>query len=148
MNHKTILNATEKENLVAAIRKAEDHTIGEIKVHIDNTCSGDVLDKAAYIFKNLSMHETKARTGVLIYVACKDRKMAILGDVAINHIVAPDFWQSTVDECIQLFKEEKYFLGLSSTVEKVGKVLHTHFPATTAHNENEISNDLSFGDEV
>lgn len=147
MNHKTILTHTEKDNLVTAIKNAEDHTIGEIKVHVDNTCSEDVLDKAANVFKKLKMHETKARTGVLIYVACKDRKMAILGDVAINQKVAPDFWQSAVNECLHHFKEEKYFLGLSSTVEKVGKVLHTHFPSN-AINENEISNEISFGDEA
>ena len=148
MNHKTIFTEAEKTALVAAIKQAELHTIGEIKVHVDNTCKEEVLDKAVTVFNKLQMHQTKARTGVLIYIACKDRKMAILGDVAINQKVAPDFWHLTVNECIEYFKQEKYFVGVKETIEKVGTVLHNHFPASIESNENEISNDLSFGDEA
>ena len=132
--------------MVAAIKKAEDHTVGEIKVHIDNHCKDDVFEKASSIFDKLKMHDTKERTGVLIYMACKDKKMAILGDKGIHQIVQDVFWNAILAQSITFFKQEKYFEGLEYAVKSVGVELHKHFPSTQ-NNTNEISNEISFGDE-
>lgn len=145
MNFKTLLSDSEKQLLVAAIKAAEEKTVGEIKVHIDNYCAGDVLIKAQSLFDKLKMYETKERTGVLIYIACKDKKMAILGDQGIHKIVRDQYWNNLVQQCIQYFKEEQYFLGLQHALQEVSVVLHEHFPSTSTSNHNEISNDISFG---
>jgi|694.fasta_scaffold113755_6 uncharacterized membrane protein len=146
MNHKTLLSESEKSQLVAAIKKAEDHTVGEIKVHIDNHCKGDVIEKATSIFDKLKLYDTKERTGVLIYMACIDKKMAILGDKGIHQIVNDVFWNDIVTHSISFFKQEKYYEGLECAVNSVGTELHKHFPSTQ-NNTNEISNEISFGDE-
>ena len=59
----------EEEEIKHAILNAELDTSGEIRVHVENTCQGDVLDRAAAVFKLLKMHETDLRNGVLIYLA-------------------------------------------------------------------------------
>jgi len=127
-----------------AIRVAETNTSGEIRVHIENRCAGDVLDRAAYIFEKLEMHKTELRNGVLFYLAVEDRKFAILGDAGINQKVPGDFWESTKDIVIGKLKEGKYADGLAGGIVKAGEQLKSHFPYQS-DDVNELSDDISFG---
>lgn len=146
MNHKTILSEGEKSRLVDTIKRVEETTIAEIKIHIDNHCKEEVLAKAATVFTKLGMDKTKNKTGVLIYVACQDRKMAILADSAIHQKVKANYWDDLVAQCINFMKQEKYFEGLTHVLQSIEKDLSSHFPSSIqSENPNEISNDLSFG---
>lgn len=127
-----------------AIRVAETNTSGEIRVHIENHCAGDVLDRAAYIFEKLEMHKTELRNGVLFYLAVEDRKFAILGDAGINQKVPEDFWESTKDIVINKLKEGKHADGLADGIVKAGEQLKTHFPYQQ-DDVNELSDEISFG---
>ena len=55
----------DQKKIEKAVHAAEHKTSGEIRVHIDGRCKGDVLDAAAWVFAKLSMHKTKLRNGVL-----------------------------------------------------------------------------------
>ena len=55
--------------------RAETNTSGEIRVHIDNHCKEDVMDRAAWWFAKLEMHKTEQRNGVLFYLAVKDKSL-------------------------------------------------------------------------
>ena len=66
-----------KLQITNAIRVAETNTSGEIRVHIEKFCKGDVLDQAAYVFGKLEIHKTELRNGVLFYLAVEDHKFAI-----------------------------------------------------------------------
>ncbi len=148
MNHKTILSDSEKSRLVDAIKRVEETTIAEIKIHIDNHCKEDVLVKAATVFTKLGMDKTSNKTGVLIYVACQDRKMAILADSAIHQKVKANYWDDLVAQCINYMKQGKYADGLIHVLHTIEKDLSSHFPsAIQSENPNEISNDLSFGED-
>lgn len=127
-----------------AIRVAETNTSGEIRVHIETKCVGDVLDRAAYIFEKLEMHKTALRNGVLFYLAVEDRKFAILGDAGINQKVPENFWESTKEVVIGKLKEGKLSEGLSKGIVKAGEQLKTHFPYQK-DDVNELSDDISFG---
>lgn len=137
---------TEEDQLkiTNAIRVAENNTSGEIRVHIENHCAGDVLDRAAYLFEKLEMHKTELRNGVLFYLAVEDRKFAILGDAGINHVVPEDFWESTKEVVIGKLKEGKYADGLAEGIVKAGEQLKTHFPHQS-DDINELSDEISFG---
>ena len=106
-----------------------------------------MLNRAQQIFYKLKMNETKYRTGVLIYMACKDRKIAILGDAGINQKVAINFWDEVINTCLEEFKKEKYFDGLIYVLDEVAQILQRNFPSDSASNFNEISNDISYGDD-
>lgn len=127
-----------------AIRVAETNTSGEIRVHVETKCAGDVLDRAAYIFEKLEMHKTALRNGVLFYLAVEDRKFAILGDAGINQKVPENFWESTKEVVIEKLKEGKMSEGLSKGIVKAGEQLKTHFPYQK-DDVNELSDDISFG---
>jgi len=134
----------DKLQITNAIRVAETNTSGEIRVHIENNCAGDVLDRAAYIFEKLEMHKTALRNGVLFYLAFQDRKFAILGDAGINQKVADDFWESTKEIVIARFKEGRISDGLSDGIIKAGEQLKAHFPYQE-DDINELSDEISFG---
>jgi uncharacterized membrane protein len=128
-----------------AIRVAETDTSGEIRVHIEKHCKGDVLDRAAYIFDKLEMQKTKLRNGVLFYLAVEDRKFAILGDAGINQKVPENFWEGIKEDVIGKFKEGRFAEALSDAIVKAGKQLKEHFPFQD-DDVNELSNEISFGE--
>ena len=134
----------QKEAIKQAVQQAEKETSGEIRVHIENVCEGDVLDRAATVFDKLGMTQTEQRNGVLFYVALKSHKFAILGDLGINAKVPKNFWESTKEKIIEHFKEGLFTEGLIEGVTLAGKELKQWFPYQT-DDVNELPDDISFG---
>jgi len=137
-------NSKEKQRLLSAIQHAEKDSSGEIRIHIDNKCKGDVLDCASYAFSQLKMHETKLRNGVLFYLAIKSKKFAILGDVGINQKVPENFWDKIKEDMREAFLKGDFAGGLEQGILKAGQQLKTHFPYQD-DDINELSDEISFG---
>jgi len=134
----------QKEAIKQAVQQAEKETSGEIRVHVENTCEGDVLDRAATVFDKLGMAQTELRNGVLFYVALKSHKFAILGDLGINAKVPQNFWESTKETIIENFKKGLFAEGLIEGITMAGKELKQWFPYQT-DDVNELPDDISFG---
>lgn len=96
MKASTFFTSEQQVAIVRAIGEAEHATSGEIRVHIETSCKADVLDEAAWLFRKVGMHKTADRNGVLIYLALKDRKFAIIGDTGINSLVPLGFGMRSV----------------------------------------------------
>ena len=139
----TILNREEDQRLVEAIRQAERNTSGEIKVHIENRCKGDVEQRSLYIFDKLKLNETQLRNGVLIYLAIKDHKFAILGDKGINDVVEDNFWNDVKDLMLNQFKAGHFADGLEQGIMRCGEKLKAYFPYQS-DDINEIPDDISY----
>ncbi|MCF6313409.1 MAG: TPM domain-containing protein [Verrucomicrobiales bacterium] len=146
MNIKSFLSEDQKEAVHAAIREAELQTSGEIRVHLENRCKEEVLDRAVFIFRRLDMQATEGKNGVLFYIAVKDRKFSILGDVGINGKVPDHFWNQIKDEMTEYFKREQFAEGIVSAVKVAGEQLKLYFPHQ-ANDKNELSDDISYGGE-
>ncbi|MEZ5105406.1 MAG: TPM domain-containing protein [Draconibacterium sp.] len=134
----------DKLQIKNAIRVAETNTSGEIRVHVEKYCNGDVLDQATYIFEKLEMHKTKQRNGVLFYLAVEDRKFAILGDAGINQKVPENFWKEISNNVIEKLKKGEFADGISEGIIKAGEQLKEHFPYQD-DDVNELSDEISFG---
>ena len=129
-----------------AIRHAELDTSGEIRVHVETTCAGDVMDRASRLFAKLNMHKTRLRNGVLIYLAIRNRKFAIIGDMGINAVVPDRFWNLVESEMLNQFRENHFTDGLIRAIDMTGQQLKKHFPYIT-NDINELPDDISFSDE-
>ena len=138
-----ILNREEDRRVVEAIKQAELNTSGEIKVHIENRCKGDVEERSIAVFNRLKLNETKLRNGVLIYLAVKDHKFAILGDEGINKVVEDGFWNDVKDLMLSHFKEGCFAEGLEQGIQRCGEKLKTYFPYQS-DDINEIPDDISY----
>ena len=140
------LTPAEDAALVAAIGEAERQTSGEIRVHLEDTCpTPEPLDRAAQVFAELNMHKTDARNGVLFYLAWQSRQFAVVGDSAINAAVPDDFWETTKEEVLRHFRNEKYVTGLERGVRMVGEQLKRYFPYDAATDKNELDDAISIG---
>ena len=140
---KNFFTKTEKTAIKKAILNAEMDTSGEIRVHIESECSGDVLDRAAYLFKKLKMEKTNLRTGILFYLAVESKKFAILGDVGINEAVPDNFWEETKETMTAHFTEGRFVQGLVEGIAQAGGKLKRHFPRHL-DDINELSDEISF----
>lgn len=144
MSVRNFFTAQEKEDITIAIKNAELDTSGEIRVHIENSCKGDVKDQAAYFFEKLEMQKTEQRNGVLFYLAIKNRKFAILGDLGINQVAPDDFWDEIRDHMLNHFRENNFVDGLVEGITMAGEQLKEHFPYQK-DDVNELSDEISFG---
>lgn len=138
------LSAKEEQEIVDAIRTAEQNTSGEIRIHIEKTSKIDAFDRALEVFHFLKMDNTKLQNGVLIYVAVDDKTFVIYGDKGINDVVPNGFWDSTKDIIQSHFKAGNFKQGLLDGVLKAGLVLEKYFPWQHG-NLDELSNEISKG---
>src|SRR5262245_43831070 len=87
----------EKEKILNAIQKVEQETSGEVRVYVENRCRFvDAIDRAAEVFYSLKMEQTAYRNGTLVYVALKDRQLAVFADEGIYQKVGINFWNNEV----------------------------------------------------
>lgn len=133
----------EKNRMVGAIQEAEKNTSGEIRIHFENYCKQEVLDRASEVFAELKMHKTAQRNGVLIYIALEDKKLAIIGDAGINAKVPDNFWNEIKSEMITSFKAGQVTDGVCHAIIEAGKQLKTYFPRQK-NDVNELPDDISF----
>ena len=139
-----LFSSKDQELITSAIQSAEFETSGEIRVHLEKSCEGNVLDRAAQVFENLAMHKTKLRNGVLFYLAYADRKFAILGDAGINSTVPENFWDDIKIRMQSRFRAGHFVEGLCEGVEMAGNQLKSNFPREN-DDINELPDKISFG---
>lgn len=143
---KNYFSPEEQQQIIEKIRTAELLTSGEIKLHLEEKCGKDVLHRAALIFKKLKLHQTEHKNGVLIYLALKDKKFAILGDAGINKVVPGNFWEEIKTNMQKNFSNGNFITGITSAIEAAGKQLADYFPVQS-DDTNELSNEISFDNE-
>lgn len=136
------LTPQEEEEVVAAIRKAELKTSGEIRVHLERKSQGDIWKRAMQVFHLLKMDNTKEDNGVLIYVAIDDHKFIIYGDKGINAVVPEGFWETTKDAIASEFRKGDFKQGLIDGILRAGKEMQEHFPWDEG-DVDELSNEIS-----
>ncbi len=145
MNVRNFLSKAEEAKIVQTIKEGELKTSGEIRVHLENHCPTETLQHARTVFGEMGMHETEEHTGVLLYIAVQDHKIAIVGDEGINAKVPPDFWECIIEQLTTDFKAEKYCEGICTTLTTVAEELSFHFPYKE-DDIDELPNDISFGE--
>ncbi|MHC1707007.1 MAG: TPM domain-containing protein [Bacteroidales bacterium] len=141
---KGFFSPEQREDILHAIMAAELDTSGEIRVHIEKECSGEVMDRALVIFHKLGMQKTELRNGILFYLAVNNRKFAVLGDKGIHEKVGDDFWEMIRQEMIDHFRKDEFSQGLSHGILMAGEQLKKYYPYKR-NDVNELPDDISFG---
>lgn len=143
---KPLLSETDQQLVVEAIRASEKQTSGEIRVYVESRCKFvDPLDRAAAIFYSLKMDATEQRNAVLVYVAVKDRQLAVFADEGIYQKAGTPFWQAAVSDMLAHFNRNNYGQGIAGVVTEIGATLHAHFPYDANTDKNELPDDIVFG---
>ena len=116
------------EQIVGAIREAERKTSGEIRVFISRKEVRDAVSAAKEQFAELGMEKTRERNGVLIFVAPRVHKFAVIGDERVHSRCGDEFWQELTAEMTCHFKGSDFTRGIVHAVKKAGELLAKHFP--------------------
>ncbi|MGI6572216.1 MAG: TPM domain-containing protein [Fermentimonas sp.] len=137
-----MLKKEQLHTVSAAIRNAEAHTSGEIRVCVARHCKADPLKAAYQKFVQLRMEETRLRNGVLIYVAPADHKAAIYADQGIEgSLEIPGFWNDVLEEMLSYFREKQIVKGICRAVTRTGQQLAAHYPISD-NDVNELSDEV------
>ena len=88
------------------------------------------------------MHTTRERDAVLIFVAPRAHKVAVVGDKAIHEKCGDEFWHRIVDGMRVHFQNEKFSHALVEAINEIGKPLAAHFPKITA-DANELPDEIA-----
>ncbi len=136
----------EKQAIVDAVRVAEQRTSGEVRVFVESHCRYvNAIDRAVEIFENLQMHKTELRNATLVYVATRDRQLAVFGDEGIHQKVGNEYWANEVVKMINAFNRDNIADGIRQCVLNIGEALALHFPYNRTTDKNELPDDIVFG---
>ena len=130
-------------SLVEAIQTAEDHSTGEIRIHIDSNTEGNNAQIAFEVFKRLCKNKTLARNAVLFHVNFEQQYLTIIGDEGIHEKVHQNFWDQMHDRITQEFMKGNFHDGLKNAVLETGLELKKYFPIS-GENPNELPNEITF----
>ncbi len=88
------------------------------------------------------MDKTSEKNGVLIYVAPRARKFAIIGDAGVHERCGDAFWTDVAGEMTNHFKQTRFTEGILHGIQKAGELLAKHFPGQPDH-PNQLPDDIA-----
>lgn len=106
-----------------------------------STISRKVNRRAVLFFSEANLFDTKDRTGILIFVSLREKRVELLADKGINDKVDKDTWNDVVENLLIAIKKGQMADGLVKAVESCGERLVEHFPIAP-DDENELSNEV------
>jgi uncharacterized membrane protein len=130
MKVKHFLSSVEHNRVHQAIRSAEEGTSGDIVVFISHRHVEDPLAAANQEFRKLHLETATDKNSLLIFLAPKSQKFAVVGGTALHAKVGQAWWDELIALLTRHFKEGCYTEGLVATIEQAGRALKTHFPAS------------------
>jgi uncharacterized membrane protein len=146
MRTKEFLSKLEHDRIIQAIRDAEAKTSGEIRVFIQRgKLDADSLVAAQKKFRRLGMEKTRYRNAVLIFVAPRAHKFAVVGDQGIHEKCGDEFWQRLVESMRAHFKGEKFSQAIMEAIQEAGRALAAHFPRKPGSPSNELPDEIIEG---
>ena len=124
-----LIHGIDLDRVEAAIRTVEQRTSGQIRVAVARFYFwGDVRRAADAAFARLRMHQTRRRNGVLLFVAPRLRRFAVVGDVGIHQRVSDGFWRQISELLQKDFRGGDLTAGIEHAIAAIGDRLAEHFP--------------------
>ena len=128
MHPRAFSNHLQHDQIVAAIRDTEHKTSGRIQVSISPNQVDEPVVAAQVEFMRLGMNQSPERNGVLIFVAPRSHKFAVIGDEGVHAKCGDEFWQKLADAMSGYFRKSEFTPGIVHGVQKAGELLAEHFP--------------------
>jgi len=120
------------KDVLAAIRAAEAATSGEIRVLIARHKAADPVAAAQGYFHRLGMAKSPHRNGVLIFLAPRSRRFAVIGDKGVHEKCGDAFWAELAAAMSERFRRGDFTDGLVHGITRAGELLAKTFPRSPA----------------
>lgn len=145
MRTREFIGKLDHDRIVQAIREGEASTSGQIRVYVQRgDLKIDPLLAAQKRFHKLGMQKTDRRNAVLIFVAPRAHKFAVIGDEGIHKECGDPLWQRVVEKMQDHFRSERFSEAIVGAIRDVGAVLAQHFPRT-GDGSNELPDEVIEG---
>jgi len=128
MRTKEFMEKLEDDRIVRAIAAAEETTSGEIRVFIQRGEVADAMAAAREQFERLGMTKTHERNGILIFVAPRAQKFAVIGDQGVHEKCGHPFWQALTQAMRTHFQAQNFTDAVVHAIQEAGQLLAQHFP--------------------
>lgn len=139
------LRELEHDRIINAIKAAEAKTSGQIRVFLQRgNFEEDAIGRAQKKFLQLGMQKTAERNAVLIFVAPRAQKFAVIGDEGVHQKCGEQFWQQLVARMREHFLREDFTQALLEAITATGELLARYFPKTSAA-PNELPDEIVEG---
>ena len=136
---KELLSEDDFIEIRKAVDEAEKITSGEIRVAITKSSvrirtllkknTSRVYEAAKRKFEKLGMANTKQRTGVLIFVSVRERKVEILADSGVYpKTITPDFLQQTAKSVSANIGLDMAKHGIVNAIKNIATQMSHDFP--------------------
>lgn len=118
----------DKERLTAALAEAERETHGKVYVYVSHRPVEDALAAGQRRFEELGLrHAHPHRATVLIYLAPRTHKFAIIGDAAIHERCGDAFWAGLAEGLSRDLKSGDVTAALINTIGVLKRAFLKHF---------------------
>jgi uncharacterized membrane protein len=128
MKTRHFLKQLEHDRIVSAIADTGKKTSGEIRVLISHRKVDDPVAAAGKEFQRLGLQNTPHRNAVLIFVAPRSHRFAVIGDLAVHEKCGSAFWTELTAAMTGHFKQGDFTEGLLHGIARAGELLAAHFP--------------------
>lgn len=138
MKPRHFLTHVAHQEVLDAIREAEQGTSGDIVVLISHRAANDALAAAHAAFRKLRLDRARAANSFLIFVAPRSQSFALVGGTALHEKVGQAWWDETVAELGLHFREGRFGPGLVNIIRKAGAALKAHFPDASPDRSGQV----------
>ncbi|NTU57482.1 MAG: hypothetical protein HGB00_00965 [Chlorobiaceae bacterium] len=108
------------------------------------TMNEEVEEAAIKAFYLRKVHETRDRTGILIYISLFEHSVRVLGDTGIDSKVGTHLWKEAVDTITEGIRKGRQGEAICTAVDRCGELLQLHFPRK-ADDLNELGDAMIIG---
>jgi len=138
------LTAKDLETIRLAVDEAESRTSAEIRIHINFRLLffETSRKRAARLFRQLGMHQTRDATGVLLFFTLKEQRFEIITDRGIDAKIDSREWTELASELPIVIHQKGLTEGICDGVRRLGDLLAVHF-SRLQDDRNELSDDVS-----
>ena len=137
------------ESIAAAIAASEKGNRAEIRFVVEGALDWpqlwrnvDARTRAVNLFSDLRIWDTEHNTGILVYVLFAEKQLEIVADRGISARVPQQEWETICASMTRAFQAGQFPEGSMEGLKRIAALLHQHFPQHSAHNPEEISNQV------
>ncbi len=128
MNPEELFREEDKLAIQSAIDSAEASAVGIIRLHVEKTAGRDIMKRLRDVFNSYGMRDSTFNNNVLIYVAVRDKKVAVFADDGFVSAVNDTFLQDTAEGIAEGFKLGEYGNAVVGAVRSIAAEMSRHFP--------------------
>ena len=111
---------------------------------LDREEEEEVARSAAFVFATAGMATTAGRTGLLVYISLRERRLGVRAEEATLGVVGAEVIEELKDNAAGLLAEGRFADAFVKVVEDAGAKLAESLPASRAVNPDELDNQVLF----